>query len=173
MSVYIANPTSRKKIRMLTNSIRQVVGMFDENYFPVVEFLELVLPKLYPSFSYEIISSENMKNEYGLTLPEKDIIRLREDVYENAISGIGRDRFTIAHEIGHYFMHKPGSISLARNTSVVEVPKFKEPEWQANTFAGELLAPPHIIRGLSVKEVALSCGISLEVASIQLKNINK
>ncbi|KHF28293.1 ImmA/IrrE family metallo-endopeptidase [Anoxybacillus sp. EFIL] len=167
MSLLVANPTSRKKIRALTNAIREILGLQDEKCFPVVEFLELGLPQIFHDFSYEIVAPHELKNKYGVTYPEKNVIRLREDVYENAISGIGRDRFTVAHEIGHFIMHRPGSIALARNQAIENIPKYRDPEWQANTFAAELLAPPHIIKGMSVKEIALCCGVSLYVAQIQ------
>lgn len=171
MSNYIANPTSRKKIRDLAKIFRTTVGMYDAKCFPIVEFLELGLPQLYPDFSYEIASVDEMETEYGLTLPEKNQIILREDVYERALAGNGRDRFTVAHEIGHFIMHKPGSIALARSTSQQEIPKFKDPEWQANTFAGELLAPLHVIRGFSVEEVSMHCKVSKTVAAIQLRSL--
>jgi Zn-dependent peptidase ImmA (M78 family) len=169
--MYVAKPTSRKNIRELTNAIRRLVGMYDEKHFPVIHLLELGLHYLYPDFSYEIVAPNEMKNEYGVTYPERNLIRLREDVYENAISGSARDRFTVAHEIGHLIMHRPGSIALARAQHIATIPPYKEPEWQANTFAAELLAPPHNIKGLSIKEVSLSCGVSLDVARIQLQNI--
>lgn len=169
MSLYIANPMSRKKIRALANTLRNVLDLRNETFFPVVEFLELGMPQIFESFSYEVVPTEVM-SEYGVTYPKKNKICLREDVYERAISGVGRDRFTVAHEIGHYVLHKPGSLSLARTDVVKEIPAYRKPEWQANTFAGELLAPPHIISGLSAKEVALCCGVSIEVARIQLKN---
>ncbi|KIQ93901.1 hypothetical protein LH47_02051 [Anoxybacillus thermarum] len=171
MTLYIANPTSRRNIRELANTIRKLAGMYNEKYFPVVEFLEWGLPELDSLFTLEIVSPGEMKNEYAVTYPKKHLIRIQEDVYERAISGSGRDRFTIAHEIGHYIMHRPGSIALARSLNVGSVPPYKDPEWQANTFAGELLAPPHIIKGLSVKEIAMCCGVSFDVARIQLQNI--
>ncbi|MBH0156777.1 ImmA/IrrE family metallo-endopeptidase [Fictibacillus sp. 5RED26] len=171
MSVYVANPTSRKSIRDLTYAIRRALDLHEEKFFPIVQFLELLLPKISPSFSMEVVPIEELKYEYGVTFPEKNVIRLREDVYLNAIEGIARDRFTVAHEIGHLFLHKPGSIALARSQKADSIPAFKSPEWQANTFAAELLAPAHLIKGLSIKEVALSCGVSLDVARIQIKNI--
>jgi hypothetical protein len=171
MTQYIADPISRKSIRVLTGMLRKVVDLDDEGYFPVMEYFELVLPQIDPLFEYEIVPIQYMK-EYGITYPEKNLIRLREDVYEKAVSGIARDRFTVAHEIGHYFLHKPGSIALARarNVDIDRIPAYQNPEWQANTFAGELLAPSHIVRGLSIKEIAMNCGVSLDVARIQLKN---
>ncbi|KAA0791764.1 ImmA/IrrE family metallo-endopeptidase [Bacillus sp. BPN334] len=171
MGIYVANPTSRKGIRELANTLRSIMDMEYEEYFPIVDFLELGLTELFKDFEYEIVSIDEMVGKYGVTYPEKNLIRLREDVYEGAIDGRARDRFTVAHEIGHFIMHSPGKIELARTQNIESIPAYKDPEWQANTFAGELLAPPQIIKGLSAREVALSCGVSLSVAQIQLKNI--
>lgn len=171
MSVYTATPYSRSKIRRLTNLIRSIFGLDDIRYFPIVHMLEIGLPKIFGEFNLEIVEKSLLPNKYGVTYPEENLIRLREDVYERAISGIPRDRFTVAHEIGHFIMHRPTNIALARNEKEEEIPAFKNPEWQANTFAAELLAPPHIIKGLSAAEVALTCGDSKDVASIQLKNL--
>lgn len=171
MTLYIAKPTSRMNIRKLTSFIREILDMSGEKYFPVVEFLEWGLPEIDPLFALEIVTPNEMKNKYAVTYPEKHLIRIQEDAYERAASGSGRDRFTVAHEIGHYIMHKPGSIALARSQKFESVPAYKDPEWQANTFAGELLAPPQIIKGLSEKEISMCCGVSIEAARIQLKNI--
>lgn len=173
MTLYIAKPTSRKKIRDLANMLRKITGLYDEKYFPVVEFLELAMPKLFKEFDYEIVPFSEMPNEYGVTYPEKNKICIREDVYERAIEGVERDRFTIAHEIGHFILHKPGSISLARTQEDQPIPAYRKPEWQANTFAGELLAPPQVIKGLTLEEISLNCGVSLQVSGIQFENQHK
>jgi Zn-dependent peptidase ImmA (M78 family) len=92
-------------------------------------------------------------------------MKIREDVYEGAVKGNPRDRFTLCHELGHYLLHQPQQISFARGA----VPKYCDPEWQANTFAGELMAPSNLIQNMTVDEIAEQCGISKTAASIQLK----
>lgn len=171
MSPFIAEPISRKKIRSMANFIREQFDLSNVMCFPVVYFLEFGLRQFDDDYNYEIAPISEMPNDYGLTFPEENKIIIREDVYDRAIDGVGRDRFTIAHEIGHYILHRPSLIALARNHRKVKVPAYKNPEWQANTFAGELLAPPNIIRGLSEREISIQCGVSLEVARIQLKNL--
>ncbi len=171
MGSYIAKPLSRKKIREFTLAIRKMIDLEDVLFFPIVHLLEFVLPGVDSDFNYVIKSSEEMPNEYAVCYPEENTIFIREDVYERAVAGNARDRFTIAHEIGHYLMHTPSRIELARKDNYKELPPYKCPEWQANTFAGELLAPPHIIKGLTKYEISEKCGVSLKVGEIQLDKL--
>lgn len=171
MSSYIAKPLSRKKIRELTLSLRKLLELDDEPFFPIVHLLEMILPEADPKFNYVIEPIEEMPNEYALCYPKENMIYIREDVYERAIKGVPRDRFTIAHEIGHYIMHKPERMKLARNEQSKKQPSYLCPEWQANTFAGELLAPPHLIKGFDKYEVTQRCGVSNKVGEIQLQQI--
>ena len=99
-------------------------------------------------------------------------MKIRQDVYERAIQGVPRDIFTIAHEIGHAILHDDiEEIALARNDE--EIKPFENPEWQANTFAGELIAPSDSVIGLKIEEIANIYNCSLQVAEIQLNNCYK
>ena len=98
-------PMSRQAIRDLTKTLRSYMGVSDNQKFPIMKFLEFVTPKIYEDFNYKILSKEEMKNKHGETYPNKRIIHLRQDVYEGACNGNGRDLYTVAHEIGHFFMH--------------------------------------------------------------------
>jgi Zn-dependent peptidase ImmA (M78 family) len=163
---YIAAPLSRKNILEIALVIREAIGLTPMDYFPVVKFLENVLPEIDEDFHLEIKDVGSMK-EYGVAYPKDRKIVIREDVYLNAIKGVAMHRFTLAHEIGHYFLHRPERIGLARTN---EEPKpFQKPEWQANTFAGELLAPSIAIAGMTVNEVMDKYGVSRKVAEIQMK----
>lgn len=160
---------SRKEIRQLVEVVRDAVELTEKRYFPVAEFLELVLTTIDENFEYEVKTVEEMGSRYAVTYPEEKRIDIREDVYDRAADGNPRDRFTIAHEIGHYLMHSPSTVSFARDSGQ-RTPPYLDPEWQANTFAGELLAPPALIKGLSVERVMEECGVSRKVAGIQLNS---
>lgn len=73
----------------------------------------------------------------------------------------GRRRFTIAHELGHWVMHRTGQQSLfCRKTSVAEDdgggatadklasarPPLPPTEQEANAFAAAILMPPELMR---------------------------
>lgn len=174
MSLYEASPLSRADIRSFANVIRKAMGLTDERYFPIREFLELVMPKIDEEFVLEVLPKHEMGSNHGLAYPEDKVIKLREDVYDGAVDGKPRDRLTMAHEVGHYFLHTKERVSFARSIGPSEaLPAYRDPEWQANAFAGELLAPPHIIKGMSVFEVMKFCGVSQDAARKQLKSMSK
>lgn len=169
MSYYKASATSRKNIQELVYSLKKIVHLENEMYFPVVQFLENILPIINPGFQLEIVPLAEMENKHGETCPHKNLIRIREDVYLGAVAGCGRDRLTIAHEIGHLLMHDAGRISLCELAPNEELRPFEDPEWQANAFGGELLASTYLIKGMTPCDVSYKCGVSMDAARVQLK----
>ena len=119
----------------------------------------------------DIVPDEDMESTYAETIPSLKIFRVRESVYENAINGSYRERFNIAHEIGHIFLHDDITVSFARNEKTI--PAYKDPEWQANTFAAELLVPPDQISGMTADEISKKYGVSKKVAQIQASYASK
>ena len=102
-TAYKAAPTSKKAIADYARTIRRNMGLEQTFYFPVMEFLEVVLQEVFPDMTLEIVAPEDMPFKEGETIPGQNKIRIREDVYNAACDGNGRARFTVAHEIGHFF----------------------------------------------------------------------
>ncbi|PKC35371.1 peptidase [Pantoea ananatis 15320] len=158
---------SRASIRTLTKQLRtafKIRGL----YFPVMEVVEFALPQFLPEFEFHVLSRKEMGQTHGLTFPQESTIILREDVYIGASNGNGRDRMTVAHEIGHLLMHK--NIAFARSEPDVKIAAFVSSEWQAKCFSGELLVPHHLASvwgEKSVEEIAKECGVSLVAAEYQ------
>lgn len=64
----------------------------------------------------------------------------------NADDSPARQRFTIAHEIGHLKLHKSGFfVDRAYRASRTDLPSDAAEERQANWFAAELLMPENMI----------------------------
>lgn len=173
MNSYKARAISRCDIRRLVREIRRITLMEDSFYFPVVRFLENILPIMVPGFQLEIVQEKEMGNKHGETYPSKRLIRIREDVYLKAVEGSGRDRLTIAHEIGHLLLHDDDSIALCRLEPNEKLKPYEDPEWQANAFGGELLASSYLIRGLTSQEVQEKCGVSEAAAITQLRTLHR
>lgn len=173
MTNFIAEPLSRKKIRAFTKYIRNLCGLQNAVYFPVVEFLENILPNLIENFTLEIVECSKMCGKEGETIPSCNNIKIREDVYEKAVAGDGRARFTILHEIGHLLLHDNDRVALCRTSGESPVKPYENPEWQADAFAGELLISEHLIKDMSVDEICEKCGASYAAAQCQYNQIRK
>jgi len=105
------------------------------------------------------------------------LIRVRFEPFEGSLSGCivrqgdhvtvginsahhrNRQRFTLAHEIGHFFLHKGEEVIVDRTFRVnlrnSEAAKAESPEEiEANYFAAELLMPTRLLLGdLEGKEI--------------------
>ncbi len=147
---YQARPLSRRDIRALATRVRAASGYAERPYIDVEEMLDFILPKLMPEFGYGVLPSRETGNNHGLADPDRAFIWLRDDVYDRACQGKGRDRLTIVHEVGHVLLHT-SDIVLRRGDDQPE--PFRDPEWQANCFAGELLMAHTLVRQLSVGSV--------------------
>lgn len=89
----------------------------------------------------------------------------------NKNEAITRQRFTLAHEIGHFFLHAPKEVIYW------DYPKFQnlQIEREANIFAASLLIPDFILEkylNSSVEKISQIFFVSKKVAEIRLKNLN-
>jgi len=94
----------------------------------------------------------------------------------NAKQHLHRRRFSLAHELGHYFMHRQG---MPEEDITIDNPPSDEPaaptkspaETEADIFAGELLVPlemlkPHVQKG--IPELSRLFLVSEQVISIAI-----
>lgn len=158
---------SRLEIRGVAKIVRKLAG--SHVYFDVVKFIENCLPILDPKFVFTILPDCDMKGAYAKAFPDLHLIQVRESVYNLAVKGDYRHRFTLCHELGHYLMHGAQNIVFPRTERTPR--PFEDPEWQANTFAGELLVPQEIAAIYNENDITMLCGASYTVASIQKKNV--
>lgn len=147
-------------------------------YFPLIEVLEYALPRLMPEFILDIRDKQEMRAEYGsttlaMTAPMSGRLELREDVYDELHEHDGRARFTVAHELGHLFMHRSES-GFARFDVHAKMPLYESSEWQADTFAAELLMPlAHAVKCNCVDDIKTMFGVSKQAAEIRWQLVEK
>lgn len=119
-------------------------------------------------------------------------VRLRPDVWEGAVAGNARFRFTVAHEIAHVVLHRNDLIQnrgrafrdvvTPTEKLPADVPIYRSPEWQANGWAGAFLMPLPGVRSYlcRLKEegheftqegFAANFQVSLQAASIRLQKL--
>lgn len=163
-----APPIRRQDLKQVTMTIRKLFRV-DTYYFPIDKALEFI-HVLEEGYRYEVIRREDMGDNHGLTHYNDKLIQIREDVYDGACQGVGRDRMTIAHEIGHAILHT-NSLRSARGFGSIKV--YEDPEWQAKAFAGHLLIPDAAIRIYDEATLARICGVSPDAARMALKKMER
>lgn len=125
-----------------------------------------VLPLVLPGFRLEVCDREELGDDHGQTFPEHLLIKLREDVYAGMCNGVGRDRFTGAHELGHLFLHKSAGYARVEPGA----PCYVNSEWQADTFASALLVDERRMPECnSLEEVMETFGVSEPAARVRFK----
>ncbi|MBR9900802.1 MAG: ImmA/IrrE family metallo-endopeptidase [Rhodospirillales bacterium] len=165
----IAPPISRPRLRAVAQGLRDLVQPKGDKFVDVVQILESgFLGLIAPGFEWRITDRHELPLEHGLTDFSEKFVIIREDVYEGAIAGQGRDRLTVVHEIGHAILHN--EVKLARPaTNAVSPKRYQCPEWQANCFAGEfLLDVRELTAPLSIEQISQEFGVSVLAAKIQL-----
>lgn len=134
----MTNPLSIDNIKNIAREVREYFHIFSSSYFPILDVLELldikgylnlvVLPNDDPSFSDDVVAYYDSSN---------NSIYISDDLYNNTEYDY-RSNFTLAHEFFHFIQYNHLNFTFEE---VFDTPPFKDPEWQANEFAGQLLIP--------------------------------
>lgn len=62
-TAYKALPASKREIADYARELRQVCGFEHKNRFPIMQFLELILPRLFPDFNLEISEVDGLQKQ--------------------------------------------------------------------------------------------------------------
>ena len=167
----LVDPLSTKIIWGLADQIRSIFADSQQIYFPIMDVLEFRMCKFDEEFCIVVCSKDEMGSEEGLVVAGANCIKLREDVYEGAWNGVGRDRFTACHEFGHYLMHRQVTMARAREDSH---PIYRDAEWQADTFAGApLMNSSHLNQFNNYEDAATNCGMTPMAAKVMWSKYQK
>lgn len=158
---------------MDAHAVHVATGYKGTTPFPIVHFVEWVLPIVYNDFELMIESPEELGDVFGETYPCQHVMKLREDIYDKAVAGDGFARMTIAHEVGHLLEHDDTPLAMTRRAANSQTPAYLSSEWQANAFAGALLMPACKIVDMDEFAVADTYRVSLAAATTQKQKIRE
>ena len=100
------------------------------------------------------------------------IIKGQPYILVNKLESPARQRFTIAHELGHILLGHVSECGFQKRSCVE---KDKDIETQANVFASRLLAPSCVLLFCNITscyDIKQLCNISLEASQYRLKSLN-
>lgn len=125
------------------------------------------------------VKSKRGKIEYVDSAILQETVKVAEDgsftIFLPTDSSEERDNFTVAHELGHYFLHRRevpqgNAVSFTRRGS-------NRMEWEANWFAAEFLMPDLQVRSefnqgkKTPREIAMKFGVSQMAAKVRLESL--
>ena len=162
-------PKSRNAIKQIADKIREIFDIRNEAVpiVAMIEYMSSLGEGGTPMMGVEIVKDEELPGNYAEYRPATNMLIVRESVYNGACNGNGRDRFTLAHELGHFILHKNVAYGFARGSE--RIASYIDPEWQANTFASMLLIPREEIHGMDEEEIAAKYLVSKQAARIAMK----
>lgn len=175
---YQAERLSIDYIRYIANTVRLRLKLGTNQCVNILRILDVLsIMWLDKGFNYQIVEDDDTRflspDEEAKTDILSGTIYIKRHVYDQAYynSG-GRAIFTIAHEIGHFVLHKMmNKIIFARNEANANVWK-GDPEWQADAFASEFLMPYEGCINLTDYEIMRKYGVSKSAASYRYDEIN-
>lgn len=157
-------PMSTQALRGIADKIRDIFVEPGQIEFPIMDVLEFRFAQLVPDFVFDVQDRDAMGHDEGRVIAGSNTLILRQDIYEGAWNGVGRDRFTACHELAHYLLHREVAFSRTRDDGDKI---YCDAEWQADTFAGTLLVSPRHLQSLgSPDRTAELCRITPAAAKV-------
>jgi len=140
----------------------------------MAQVLEHNLSSLGILYSYE--PPHVMGAAEALAIPEQNTILLREDVYFALLEDDPPARFTVAHEVGHLWLHeRPGPATALYHAEPARPHgPLEDAECQADAFAAEFLAPAREFAGMRVTAAGLmhTYNLSFQAAMQRVRELS-
>ncbi len=159
-------------LEKMTESQKNIYNKYKDNFpFPIVEFINELKINIFTSDMSDNISGSICKED-------KEYV-----IYINPSHPSTRLKFTLAHELGHFFYDKE---YLDNNKQIIDYFKqssnshidieMRLKDIKANQFAAELLMPENIfikkwIEKATPEKVAKFFGVSLEATKIRASSV--
>lgn len=168
MDSFYVPPLKRIQIIRETEKIRRALHIPLDEPLEIVRVVEAIVGE-----KFQVLTHDEMGDRHGYTIPGTGEMYIRCDVYDNACEGFGRDRMTIGHEFGHWYLHDDIKLVLSRVQPGVTIKPYNDSEWQANAFGGALLMPAGAIARMTPAEISSVYQVSYQAAQVQKGAIEK
>lgn len=170
------SPRSRVAIRRDAQKVKDILSLklgFEGAFVPIVKVVEFL--DYHDLLEFSVVDDADIEGVAARLQPrngEVPLLEVSESIYESSCLDDHFARFTLAHEVGHFFLHSNQRIPLHRampgkGRHVI----FEDSEWQANTFAAEILMDSRLIQKdfWDENDISERCCVSGAAAIIRLK----
>lgn len=126
-------------------------GVLKEDRFPVnaARVATEYTQNVFPDDPVAWVKGEDLKSFEGALIADPSGSEKWGIAYTNLVTSEGRKNFTIAHELGHYLVHRkkhPNGIKCSRDDMDRWGSEYRKTEREANQFAASLLMPRNDFR---------------------------
>lgn len=180
MAISIACPLRTVDIRNIAKIVREkLLGIPPDRFINMADILDVLSFKLSKHrFDYVVLPDGDSifkEDEEAKTNIVTGEIFFKESVIQQAThKRYCRANFTIAHEIGHFVLHRVFNlITFSRGTSESQNLIYRNPEWQADTFASELLMSYEECLDLSPEEIRRKYHVSKSAAQTRYNKLHQ
>lgn len=175
-SGYKVAPLNKLELRRIATGFRAILkeeGCYSNSpiFLDVTKVLESVLFRA--GYNLHVLPDEELTETAAFTIPERQLIVLRQSVYDSLDADDPFARYTVIHEFSHIALSH--SVTLHRNAELGKHEWYEDSEWQANNLTAEILMPVEVVKNLKsdANLVAKECGVSNQAATIRIKNLHK
>ncbi|MEQ9248878.1 MAG: ImmA/IrrE family metallo-endopeptidase, partial [Nitratireductor sp.] len=125
-----------------------------------------------PKFQYRSALARDMGADEAWMDNDSHTLTAKEAVLDAAFGGNGRARFTLAHELGHYFLGHTGRRRRNPDKEVYAGAKERNQESEADLFASFFLVPTDLaMNAKNSEEISNRFQVSLKAAEIAFERI--
>lgn len=164
----VAQPRTREELEELAWRARGSLGLFPDEYVPMVQLIEHVLPNLIDGFEMRVAEQDKLGPAEAITHESRPIITFSERTYEALCQDRPRPRMTAAHELGHLLLHTGQSAYAFTRRYDARV----DPERQADIFAAAFLMPEcAFLRVRSIEEAMKKFGVTRDAATCRARTL--
>lgn len=169
---YKTKPVSRKELRFFALFLRDLCGVPLTGKFPVLTVLER-LSDIFPNCNYEVVENYALPRQTVARCIYNELggftIEIKEYVYNQAYEENGACLGFICHEICHILLFNIGYTPvLERSFANNKLPAYESVEWQAKALCGEVMIPFEESRGMDVKTLIHTYGVSKGFAETRI-----
>lgn len=155
------NPLSVLRIKKVADEIRKSYSIPLDTFFPIYDYINELCDN--NVLNLQILEDDDevfSDGKIAFYNPRDNFIYIKDSVDAELNEGVYRSNFTLAHELFHYMQVQVLNFKFEE---VDEVEPFRDPEWQANEFAAQLLIPEEYV-GLDAEELVEKFHVSIEAA---------